>query len=190
MTRKILKYSLIFFVLVYISVDIYIYFCYTDGRTAKTLAWTTSYYSTVPDDSIPDNIINAFGKVFPNSLTNKIYPDLLWCVFAPRHNNSYVQINFAYDITTTTRLKLISVANQLDNKLTKKQCIYGYLSHFHFRNNARRGIIKAAKVYYNKDLKSLTETECLELMIMTKNPALFDKFRHQDKLDEEVKKVL
>lgn len=189
MTRKIIKYSLVLFVLLYISVDMYIYFCYTGGQTAKTLAWTTSIYSTIPDDSIPDNIINAYGKVFPNSLTNKIYPDLLWCLFTPRHNNSYVQIDFAYDITTTTRLKLISVANQLDNRLTKKQCIYGYLSKFDFLNNSR-GITKAAKTYYNKDIRSLTETECLELVIMTKNPSLFDKFRHQDKLDEEVKKVL
>jgi hypothetical protein len=146
-------------------------------------------YSNIPDDSIPDNIINAYDKVFPNSLKNKIYPDIIWCIIAPRHNNSYVQINLAYDITTTTRLKLISVANQLDNRLTKKQCIYAYLSKFDFFNTVK-GVENAAKVYYNKDLKSLTEAECLELVIMTKNPAIYNKFKHQDKLDEEVKKVL
>jgi hypothetical protein len=189
MTRKIIKYSFGFFFLFYMSVDIYIYFCYTGGRTAKALVWATSIYSAIPDDSIPDNIINAYGKVFPNSMTNKIYPDLLWCLFTLRHNNSYVQVNFAYDITTATRLKLISVANQIDNRLTKKQCIYGYLCEFDYWSNLR-GINRAAKTYYHKDLKGLSETECLELVIMTKNPALFDKSRHQDKLDQEVNKVL
>lgn len=189
MTRKIIKYSLVFFVLLYASVDIYIYFCNNDDQTANALAGATRIYSAIPDDSIPDNIINAYGKVFPNALTNKIYPDLLWSVLAQRHDNCYVQINFAYDITKTGGFKLISVANQLDNRLTKKQCIYGYLCRFDYLHEVR-GIVDAAKTYYSKDLKSLTETECLELVIMTKNPALFDKSRHQDKLDEEVKKAL
>ena len=66
--------------------------------------------------------------------------------------------------------------------------MYAYLSKFDFLNNAR-GIKKATKLYYNKNIQDLNERECLELVIMTKNPSLFNKYRNQDKLDIEVNKV-
>lgn len=189
MTRKkIIKYIFGTLVLLYLSLDIYIYFKYNDSDTAKALAWTTRIYSSIPADSIPDNIINAYGKVFPNSLTNKIYPDLIWFLTARGQRQTYAQLDLAYDIGHCNTLKLISIANQVDNRLTQKQCIYAYLSRFDFLNTAR-GIKRAAKLYYNKNIQDLNERECLELVIMTKNPSLFNKYSHLDKLDAEVDKV-
>jgi len=189
MTRKkIIKYSFWTFILLYLSIDFYIVINYYGTKTAKILAWETSIYSSIPNDSIPDNIIDAYEKVFPNSLTNKIYPDLVWFLAIRGQRQSYVQLDLAYDIGHCGSIKLISIANQIDNKLTQKQCIYAYLSRCDFLNKAR-GLEKAAKIYYNKRVQDLNERECLELVIMTKNPSLFDKFRHQDKLDEEVNKV-
>jgi hypothetical protein len=190
MTRKkIFKYIIGTFVLLYLSLDIYIYYKYNDSDTAKVLTWTTRIYSSIPADSIPDNIINAYGKVFSNSFTNKIYPDAIWWfLIAQRQRQTYVQLDLAYDIGHCNTVKLISIANQLDNRLTQKQCVFAYLSRFDFLNNAR-GIKKAAKLHYNKNIQDLNERECLELVIMTKNPSLFDKYRNQDKLDVEVNKV-
>ena len=153
------------------------------------MTWTTRIYSSIPSDSIPDNLIKAYEKVFPSSLTNKIYPDAIWWVFKTSgQRQSYVQLDLAYDIGHCGTLKLISIANQIDNKLTQQQCMYAYLSKFDFLNNAR-GIKKATKLYYNKNIQDLNERECLELVIMTKNPSLFNKYRNQDKLDIEVNKV-
>jgi hypothetical protein len=190
MTRKkIIKYILGTSVLLYLSLDIYIYFKYNDNHTVEVLTWTTRTISSIPNDSIPDNIINAYGKVFPNSLTNKIYPDAIWWFLkASNQRQSYVQLDLAYDIHPCNTIKLISIANQVDNELTQKQCIYAYLSRCYYSNNAR-GIKEAANLYYNKNIQDLNERECLELVIMTKNSSLFDKYRHQDKLDEEVNKV-
>ncbi len=187
--KKYIKYIFVVFLLLYLSFDAYIYFKYNDSETAKLITWETRMYSSIPDDSIPDNIINAYNKVFPNTLTNKIYPDILWCVFASRNDNSYVQINLAYDISITSGFKVISIANQLDNKLTQKQCIYAYLSRFDFLN-LTRGIKKAAKRFYNKDIFELNERECIELVVMTKNPSQYNKLRHPDKLNKEVNRIM
>lgn len=189
MIRRFIKYLFGFLVLVYISIDVYIYNCYKKERYIKSIVYYTRIYSSIPDDNIPDNIINAYEKVFPGTIEKRIYPDLIWAVLAPRHDNTYVQINYAYDISFASDLEMISVANQLDNRLTKKQCIYAYLCKMDFLNQAT-GLIKAAKIYYNKDVKSLSEKECIELVIMTRNPSIYNKFTRQDILDKEVKRVL
>ncbi|MCW3085825.1 MAG: penicillin-binding protein family [Bacteroidetes bacterium] len=188
MAWKIIKPILLSALIIYLSFDVYIYFCYKDKNSIEALTWVTRANSGIPDDSIPDNIINGYEKIFPGSLTNKIYPDLIWYISTRIHDDTHVQINYAYEISSTSRFQLISVANQLDNKLTHKQCIYAYLLNYDFDNNAR-GLKKAAKVYYNKSIEALTPTECMELAIMTKNPPYFNKFKHPDRLNEEVKKA-
>lgn len=188
--KKIIKYVFLTFVLLYLSFDFYLYNKYNDKSTVEVLTWTTRIYSSIPIENIPNNLIQAYGKVFPHSLTNKIYPDAIWWfLIANRHRQSYVQLDLAYDVGHCNTLKLISIANQLDNALTQEQCIYAYLSRFHFLNNVR-GIEKAASAYYNKNILKLNERECLELVIMTKNPSLFNKFKNQDRLDEEVNKLI
>ena len=92
--KKIIKYIFGVFVLLYLSLDIYIYSKYNEENTVEALTWTTRIYSSIPSDSIPDNLIKAYEKVFPSSLTNKIYPDAIWWVFkASGQRQSYVQLD-------------------------------------------------------------------------------------------------
>ncbi len=187
--RKLLKYFILVCVASYISIDSYIYFKYKDQNTIESLTWISRKYASIPDDSIPENIVDAYNKVFPNSLTNKIYPDIIWFIFSRSERQCYVQAQVAYDLVHAGDFKLTSVANQIDNMLSQKQCMYIYLSRFDFLNDTR-GVKKAANLYYNKPIEELNERECLELVIMTKNPPRYNKYTKQDLLDEEVNKIL
>ncbi len=187
--RKIVKYTFLAGVIAYISIDIWIYFRYKSEGADKSLTWYSRIYSEMPGDSIPDNVINAYEKVYPGSLTNHIYPDFAWLVFTRLNRKNLIQELLAYDIRHCNTIELISFANQLDNKLSQKQCIYLYLRRFDFLNQAE-GINQAAEIYYSKSVKELTEIECLELAIMTKNPSLYDKFTRQAELDKKVKEVM
>lgn len=187
--KKILKLIFIFFLISYFLLDLYIYFKYKSEKNSKLLTWTTRAYSLIPNDSIPDNIISAYEKVFPGSLTNRIYPDIIWYLTKSRNNKNYIQFNLAHQICLTGGIEVISLANQLDNKLTQKQSLYAYLSKFDFGSNAI-GMNEAAKIYYNKNIEELNEKESLELMVMTLNSSLFNKFRQPERLDKKVREII
>ncbi len=142
-------------------------------------------YSSIEIDSIPKNIVNAYNKVYPNSLTNKVFPDIIWFFSSRSKRQNYIQLDLAYEVGHYSDFKLTSIANQLDNCLTQEQCIYAYLSKFYFTGSCR-GIKKTAHLFYNKNIEELNERECLELVIMTKNPSLYNKDRHQSELDKAV----
>lgn len=176
-----------FFISIYFLADLCIYFYYKDQQTVEKIDWVIRV-ANFTNEEIPDNLISTYEDVFPNSLDNNIYPDLLWITFAKRDNGFYPQIDLAYKISQSSGFKIISIANQLDNRLTHKQCIYAYLEHVDFSNNIH-GITQAAFHYYNKRLKELTKLESIELIIMTKNPFYYDKIRHPERLKREVEKI-
>ena len=51
--------------------------------------------------------------------------------------------------------------------------------------NNQKGIYNASEYYYEKDLKDLSSKEQLELIIMMKNPAYYNKRRFPKRLKRE-----
>ena len=51
--------------------------------------------------------------------------------------------------------------------------------------NNQKGIYNASEYYYEKDLKDLSSKEQLELIIMMKNPAYYNKRRFPKRLEQE-----
>ena len=191
---KFLKYSFILGVFLYCCLDIYAYFRLNNEDYTKQ--FDLEKYATVADADIPNNIITAYEKAFPNALTNRIYPDIIWFVNSRiNHRDAYAQIHFAYLLTRTSGFKLMSVAYQLDEKLSQKQCIWAYLSKAHFGTNIFKqdentvGIQQLAKIYYNKNISELTERECLEMVIMTTS-SRYNKFTKPKETTQKVNEIL
>lgn len=187
--KRILNYVVLICVCLYLSTDIYIYFAYKRCRFPEALPTVVDRYSKIPGDSIPPQLIKAYERVFPGSLNRDFYPDLAWLVITRLRQKHSIQLELASIVAHDSGLPLFSFANQLDNQLTQAQCIYAYLSETYFGNLAD-GVDSAAGIYYHKPLKALNERECLELVIMSENPGLYDKWRNQELLDEKVKRYL
>ena len=67
---EFVKYSFILAVFLYFGLDIYAYFRLNNEDYTKQ--FNLEQYAIVDDTDIPDTIINAYEKAFPNSLTNRI----------------------------------------------------------------------------------------------------------------------
>ncbi|MCL9806558.1 transglycosylase domain-containing protein [Flavobacterium amniphilum] len=69
---------------------------------------------------------------------------------------------------------------------TKSQCKRFELQHSDFAMG-NIGIKNAARFYFSKELNQLTTEEQIMLLVMIKNPSLFNPFRHREILMKKVK---
>jgi hypothetical protein len=179
--RKIIKYLFLAGVCFYTAFDLYLVFGYSPSEKYEILAEikTSAYKSSIKQ--LPPNILKAYETVYTGSSKNHVYKDVVWYLLARRDLNVYPQFNLAYEFCHTSKFELLSCASFLDDHLSPKQCISVYLYDFDFLNNSR-GIEAAAKTYYNKEAADLSKEECLELMVMTINPAFYNKLTHPEYL--------
>lgn len=77
-----------------------------------------------------------------------------------------------------------SLAWYLEGEITQEECFAFEIANFDFMNN-QKGIYNASEYYYEKDLKDLSSKEQLELIIMMKNPAYYNKRRFPKRLEQE-----
>jgi hypothetical protein len=167
---RIKKYLLILLIagaVTYFAFDCWLYFRFKPDE--DHIEKVVDKYKHVNEDSIPETLIRSYEKLHPGASTNNVFTDLAWCVFSQFHNDAYPQINLAYEIAHKGTKETISIANQLDNKLSQKKCIYIFLDKVYYGNSIK-GIHSASKEYFGKELRELTETECMQLIMVQKNP--------------------
>ena len=85
--------------------------------------------------------------------------------------------HFTSDKTIKRKLREIKLAKQLEKRYTKNEILEKYLNTIYFGNNAF-GITKATKIYFNKDVKNLTLSECAMLAGIVKSPANFSPLKN------------
>ncbi len=81
------------------------------------------------------------------------------------------------------------IATRLEQRYTKDEIITMYLNKFDFLNQAI-GINTAARIYFNKDARSLNVEESAMLVGMAKNPSLYNPLRYPEKCLERRNIVL
>jgi len=81
------------------------------------------------------------------------------------------------------------IATRLEKRYTKNEIITMYLNKFDFLNQAI-GINTAARIYFNKEAKSLNIEESAMLVGMAKNPSLYNPLRYPEKCVERRNVVL
>ncbi|HXF90990.1 MAG TPA: transglycosylase domain-containing protein [Candidatus Nitrosotenuis sp.] len=74
----------------------------------------------------------------------------------------------------------------LEAKLSKHQIYEFYLNQLPYASN-RRGISQGARLYFNRDISTLSLKEMLALVVMIKAPTSYDLRKNQDILDHQIK---
>jgi penicillin-binding protein 1C len=69
----------------------------------------------------------------------------------------------------------------LERALTKSEILEQYLNRAYFGHGAY-GIHSAAKTYFGKDPKALSDAEATALLVLPRGPATYDPFKHPDRL--------
>jgi membrane carboxypeptidase/penicillin-binding protein PbpC len=88
------------------------------------------------------------------------------------------------------RIKIeMSLAMKIENETSQKEQLNYTLADIDFVNG-QIGVKNASKFYFDKEITELNENEVASLIVMTRNPALYNPKRRPEKLKAEVDKLL
>src|SRR5690606_10323930 len=76
-------------------------------------------------------------------------------------------------------------AAKLENTATKPQLLEFYLNQVPYAAN-RRGVVQAARYYFNRDLGTLTAKEMLALAVLVRAPSGYDLYKDHKKIDATI----
>ena len=138
---------------------------------AELLEMYNQVYDKPLENSYLRYILNSFGNKSDNTCTCK-ESVLLHQADLPDNNNIY-------------KILLISY---LEDFVSPKECLQ-FNFHYGFHIKDCEGINEISKFYYNLDISELDKNQMLELIVMYKNPAYFDKNRRPEILKKQVDKL-
>ena len=86
-------------------------------------------------------------------------------------------------------MKEIRLAKQLENKYSKNQILEFYVNSIYFGNGIY-GVEKAAKLYFDKEVKNLSLGESAMLVGMIKAPSYYNPYTNKEKCEQRKTTVL
>lgn len=79
-------------------------------------------------------------------------------------------------------------AARLDSHVVKADILEFYLNQVPYAAN-RRGVVQAARYYFNRDLSTLSPKEMLALAILVRAPSAYDPYRHPGRIETPLKRL-
>jgi membrane peptidoglycan carboxypeptidase len=76
----------------------------------------------------------------------------------------------------------------LEDRITQEQCLALLLEHYDFMRGVK-GVENASLEYFGDSLNHLNEDQHIELIMMVKNPSLYDKTRRPDIFQAEFERL-
>lgn len=196
--RKIYKYLLRFFVIVFIIlIGIYIY----GINSWRHLATESEIKNLVAEiksaEEVPDKFYKFLNALYPNDLNNGITQTYIKSISNPPFRPSPSLLAAKYwglplqkksdkrRMTTS----FFGLAVKLEDDVTQKECINWIVSNYDFLEN-QIGISNASKFYYKKDISKLSDAEMATLALIFKNSSLYNPKRNPDGMKKLVSELL
>ncbi len=79
-------------------------------------------------------------------------------------------------------------ASALEKKFTKAEIFEFYLNQVPYASN-RRGVLQAARYYFNRDLETLSPKEILTLVVLVRAPSRLDPYQQATRIEEPIKRL-
>ncbi|MBQ7352974.1 MAG: PBP1A family penicillin-binding protein [Clostridia bacterium] len=156
-------------------------------------------------EDIPNNLINAFIAVEDKRFYDHSGVDWLRTVKAIfNYLFKFEDSSFGGSTITQQLIKNLTGENdnspkrkineifralKLEKKLDKKEILEIYLNVVYLSQNCY-GVNTASKVYFNKELKDLSLTECASLASIVKSPKYYDPYMNYENNTNRIKTVL
>lgn len=182
--------SLIVFIIVGIFIAIQIFT--SESNTAYDTDKVNELITVIKSqEQVPDNFKETYHNVHKSSSTNKyVFNKIInkknnecSCLAAAK----IAHISHANNAAIYKRNSFI-LSKKLEKECTQDECLNFLLNNFDFLY-AQVGIKNAAEFYFDKNIHDLNETEHKTLIVMMKNPALYNPKKYPDKLEAKLKEL-
>ncbi|MBC7861535.1 MAG: transglycosylase domain-containing protein [Bacteroidia bacterium] len=188
--KKVFKKIIIVLFLIgitsWISVDVYIYNCWRKKTSPESLSIVCDKINATKP--FPDKIIEAYDRVYPDASEREVSPDILSIIINDSQEKA-PSLQIAYRFYHCGRPELNSLANQIEKRCSIRKCIECYLTKSDYYNQCV-GVSSASEFYFKKNLNDLNEEECLSLIVMSRNPSLYNPLRNPEKLKIKVNEIM
>ncbi|KIX20071.1 hypothetical protein SY27_16285 [Flavobacterium sp. 316] len=158
-----------------------------------------TYFSEIKkSENLPDLFYKYYDLDNNNSLETKTGEYLFKSIFASEISRRPLSFWLARQMyipkmknrTFINRIRIeLSLAMKIEKETSQKEQFNYTLSTVDFVNN-QIGVKNASKFYFGKEIAELNENEIASLIIMIRNPALYNPKRRPEKLKAEVEKLL
>lgn len=146
--------------------------------------WAISEIKSAP--TLPNRFYDIYNQIYSGALENG---QLHYLLNRDNTDSECPCRLAAYELLSIYDIQLITATFWLENQVTQKECLNYYMSDFKFGNNIS-GIFEASIFYYQKDIVELDNREIIELLIMMRNPALYNKNRNNERLEKGVTEII
>ncbi|WP_103070439.1 transglycosylase domain-containing protein [Aquimarina sediminis] len=161
---------------------------------AQILALTTEIRNA---KKLPEKFYELYKIENPNTLTHSLNRLMVTAIFTSdfiKPPSSSVAIFYENSkefkgVIYRYKLREISLSWEIESKVSQKECLNWIAAKYDFMNEAI-GIESASNLYFKKNLHKLTERELACLVIMMRNPSLYNPFRRKELVDKKTNELL
>ncbi len=140
-------------------------------------------------EKLPDRFSELYHKVYSSTNTNEeIFNQIIGKYDSECPCLSVARNSFMFH-TDWFKNNYYVVSWKLEENLDKDDCLNYYASKFDFIDN-NIGVENASNYYYNKPLNKLNDIELIGLIVMMKNPSLYNPKHKPDVFKERVLEAL
>jgi hypothetical protein len=141
--------------------------------------------------ALPYNFLKMYTAVYPDALSTGLWSHIGSEIVYGRHYDCPCR-DAAYPYIATRGAgdfyESAIITFQVEDMATQQECLEFVLKHMDFSNGII-GIENAAKYYYNKNLDEIYEDEALELVVIARNPGLYNKKRRPELVKQEAEEL-
>lgn len=139
-------------------------------------------------NSLPSAFVKIYNKVYKTTNTNGILFDRI----RERYHRECPCLNVAQTSFIRSKNRLLGneyvLAWKLEKEFTQEQCLFLYAKQYHFLYG-NKGINSASKYYFNKKITELNYDEMATLVIMLRNPSLYNPIKNPENVEEKLNKL-
>lgn len=179
--QKTLKYIGIFAVILFVGFFLWLQFgIYVITNGAEREAYI-KVVTAAPQ--LPKNFIKVYSKVYPERINGNVYKLILYRFFGERYNIPSLDISQHY-MSSRRRgdlYNIVVITSYTERNFSQEQCLNFYFQYLDFTHN-NIGIEAASQYFYKQPLNGLSDEQILELIVMEKNPSLYDRNKRDNGL--------
>ena len=192
MLKRILKisvYTLLIAIMLLAGSYYYLKSTWKDNLTKTELK--TIIHDIKTAKKLPERFYELYEKEYPHSLTYGMKKQLFFSVWDKRNISIPVlQLSKIYSKgRKQTKTASYAIALKLEEETTQKECLNRLLEKFDFLNS-QIGIEKASKFYFNKKVSELNDKEIAGIIVLMKNPVIYNPLKHKELFDKQVLEIL
>lgn len=190
MLKKIIKRLSIFALIGFLILFLYLRFggyFFLDSSLKKELI---ELIETSPN--LPERFYELYEVAYPKSLENNYLRYIIDKQILEKHESELPSISIAYNSNlgwSRFAIKQIMLTFYIEDKTTQKECLNFYAQDFDFLYK-NVGVERASLFYFEKELENLNDREMMSLIVMMKNPSLYNPIRKPERVETKVEELL